>query len=227
MRKMTRASLTLLAVAAMVFGLTVAPATADHAGVAVFHGTATTSKIWAPGLDPNSNPIPPDGSWEFVAPDVAGDFCVAVGLSVSSGEVAADDDCFIDSAGLLTHVLHDRSHPLPDGTIPHLDLAGPYCGISQGDGGEGKFESDIYEVGRVPFVDAPSRRAIFSLTDVGWITSAGGTLPVTGDWEESGHGGLLVALVQAQGGTPCFDTSDAGGAENFTVLGVAALIPTD
>ena len=59
-----------------------------------------------------------------------------------------------------------------------------------------------------------------NVSNVGWVSSAGGTIPATGDY--SGHGsGTVLALVQAQGGAAnCAN----GAANNFTVIGAVALV---
>ncbi|HWH31381.1 MAG TPA: hypothetical protein VNU01_01780, partial [Egibacteraceae bacterium] len=63
------------------------------------------------------------------------------------------------------------------------------------------------------------------LGNVGWITSAGGTLPTTGDVLDGPGGnpiGTLVGVTQAQGGTAC---AAAPGAQTFAVVGASALLP--
>lgn len=81
---------------------------------------------------------------------------------------------------------------------PIANVLGAACGASEGSNGSGTFGHH-------------------SLTDLGWAATAGGTLPVTGNYD----GGVVAAVVQAQGGAAC--VSDAG-AEEFQVVGVAALI---
>lgn len=82
---------------------------------------------------------------------------------------------------------------------------GAACGISNGHSGTGTFAG------------------AYNLTDLGWASSAGGTLPVTGHYQKIGglatDSGPVVALVQAQGGSQC-----TTGATSFTVVGVSALL---
>ena len=86
-----------------------------------------------------------------------------------------------------------------DGDLgPIAGVLGAACGASSGTSGDGTF-------------------AHHTLSDLGWAATAGGTLPVTGNYD----GGTVVAVVQAQGGAAC--VSDAG-AEEFQVVGVAALV---
>lgn len=94
------------------------------------------------------------------------------------------------------------------GELGQIKGVNPACGISSGSKGTGTFAGrDLY--------------------DLGWTTSAGGTLPVTGHWSDaSGNSGSVVALVQAQGGQECAPPPVGGGngATSFTVAGVAVLI---
>lgn len=86
---------------------------------------------------------------------------------------------------------------------------GAACGISEGYDG----------IGQLHFDDVS-----YQLSNVGWApTSAGGTLPVTGDWDEIGGpaSGTFANIVQAQGGADC---AGADGAKEFTVVGVAAFV---
>jgi hypothetical protein len=81
---------------------------------------------------------------------------------------------------------------------PALGVLGAACGSSSGSDGAGTFGHD-------------------SLSNLGWVATAGGTLPVTGNWNTTG---TVVAVVQAQGGAACASNS----ADSFTVVGVAALL---
>lgn len=81
---------------------------------------------------------------------------------------------------------------------PIAGVLGAACGASSGSNGSGSFGHH-------------------SLSDVGWAATAGGTLPVTGNYD----GGAVAAVVQAQGGVAC---TQPGGATSFQVVGAAALI---
>lgn len=91
---------------------------------------------------------------------------------------------------------------------------GAACGMSQGHDGTGKIAWD--PGGPV---------ASSSLTHVGWLATAGGTLPVKGDVQDNPSttdktklkSGLLLAQVQAQGGQDC--VLNANGAKSFQVAG--------
>lgn len=84
---------------------------------------------------------------------------------------------------------------------PVAGAAGAACGISNGHSGTGTFGAD-------------------SLSNLGWASSAGGLLPVTGTWTHGAASGDIVALVYATGGDKCVTNN----AETFTVVGVAALV---
>ncbi|MFP5372891.1 MAG: hypothetical protein ACLGI3_19405, partial [Actinomycetes bacterium] len=97
---------------------------------------------------------------------------------------------------------------------PNTQL-GAACGISQGYNGRGK----IVSTGLVHPADTTY------LENVGWITSAGGTLPTNGDIVAAPGGariGTLVGVTQAQGGAACLTFP---GAQSFAVVGVSALLP--
>lgn len=82
---------------------------------------------------------------------------------------------------------------------PNAAQIGASCGMSQGTAGNGTASGH-------------------SVENVGWITSAGGTIPATGT--HSG-GNPLIAIVQAQGGAAnCL----SGQANNFVVVGAVALL---
>jgi len=92
-------------------------------------------------------------------------------------------------------------------------VLGAACGISNGNSGTGKYTA--------------ANGTNVDLTNVGWITSAGGTLPITGNYSGAGKKaglGTLAGVVQAQGGAPCVKSPVTGdaGASQFTVIGVVA-----
>jgi len=92
---------------------------------------------------------------------------------------------------------------------------GAACGISQGHSGRGKIVS----------VGAAHPAATTYLRNVGWITSAGGTLPTNGDIITGPGGariGTLIGVTQAQGGAACLETA---GAKSFATVGASALLP--
>lgn len=197
MRSIKRVTLLVAALALALGAFTLPASAAPPADVIVFQGEATTTPLWAPFLGPSGGLIEADGTWEFNTFDPS-----SVCITVLQGP------CVINSSGLLTHALHGRSHPLPPGTIPHIDLLGPSCGASQGFDGAG---------------DLSVASTSYDLSNVGWITSAGGSLPVTGDISEpsTGDSGILVVYVQAQGGADCFSEN---GTTSFAVLGVGGAV---
>lgn len=97
---------------------------------------------------------------------------------------------------------------------------GAHCGISRGFAGKGT-------------VNVPGLGDHVHLLNLGWITSAGGTLPVTGNTANPGSKvktGTVIALTQAQGGADCLNKGPGGdgakgpGARNFTVVGAFAVV---
>lgn len=91
------------------------------------------------------------------------------------------------------------------GKLSPVAGVGAACGVSNGHSGTGSLTGGI------------------TLSDIGWVTSAGGTLPVTGHYVGSAatDSGPFVAVTQAQGGAAC---ANAGGATSFTVVGAAAFL---
>lgn len=80
---------------------------------------------------------------------------------------------------------------------PNAANVGASCGMSKGENGEGTYAGT------------------HDVSNVGWETSAGGTIVLTsGDID----GVPIVGLVQAQGGAGCV----SGGASTFNVVGVVA-----
>lgn len=86
---------------------------------------------------------------------------------------------------------------------PNAAGIGASCGMSEGENGRGRF-------------------AHYTLTNVRWETSAGGTLPTTGDATDGTTSGKVIALTQAQGGSDC--ALNPNGATQFTVVGVTSLV---
>jgi hypothetical protein len=78
---------------------------------------------------------------------------------------------------------------------------GAACGMSHGHSGSGT-------------------AGAYNLSNLGWVATAGGTLPVTGHYTVAGGSGPVVAIVQAQGGANCASNS----ANSFQVAGVFAAL---
>lgn len=171
-------------------------------------------------------------------PDEAGVFTGTAAVG-KSGSCAQDGTGSVSGAGLGFPVLAENGKTgywtlntvitgLVHGTLatgqlrscgllaPTAGLIGAACGVSEGHSGKG-----TVALGGTDHI---------SLTNLGWITSAGGTLPVTGNTTDAGtknKNGTVVALTQAQGGAACATKSGSGagktgGATEFTVVGVFA-----
>jgi hypothetical protein len=184
-------------ISAMVLAMA-APATADDSGVGTYQGTAKVGQTFD---DPGTTLV------------VEG----CGGSGVPTAGVFGNGLRFPDPAQLGgingVWALGTTVTGLPAGGALNIcgELGqnaagiGASCGMSEGRDGRGKFGAN------------------YTLSNVGWTTSAGGTLPVSGTWTNpgNGHTGTLVALTQAQGGSDC---ATAGGAKSFTVVGVTALL---
>lgn len=186
-----------LAVAALALAVVALPAAADDAGVGTYQGNA---KVGATFDNPATTNV------------VEG--CGASGVPTAGvfGRGLFLPDPLVQPTGVWALSTNVTGVPT-GGTLsicgelgPNAAGVGASCGMSEGEGGRGVFAS------------------VYNLSNVGWITSAGGTLPVSGDFTNSanGHTGTLVALTQAQGGSDC--ALNANGATNFTVVGVTALV---
>lgn len=88
---------------------------------------------------------------------------------------------------------------------------GGWCGLSRG--------YDVNDSGTY----RDSGGSLHNRQDVGWITSVGTILVITGHWSGGGNNGNLVALVRASASNLAL-CATTGGANQFDVLGVAALI---
>jgi hypothetical protein len=221
------------AAAGVLIGLAPAPSEAAPAvGVAVFLGDAKVGPgtlrggpgLCMPGLVPSAGacsapsippalPIAPNSGFQFSAPSnvtppagppIPG-ACIAAGVfnitTAPSANAAVDLSCSfhvgaINTGGLVTGVV--------GGTT------GPTCGNSHGRSGDGAFNLTAPEVGSA---------GAFTIADVGWVTSAGGTIPAFGSID----GNQLVALSQArplQSGACVLQP-----ATTFTTVGVTAVLP--
>lgn len=102
---------------------------------------------------------------------------------------------------------------------PVADMVGAACGVSQGRNGTGTYTAE----------NGTTKK----LRNVGWVTSAGGTLPVTADYYDATKKGdkpstgRLAGAVQAQGGAPCVKSAVTGkaGASQFVVVGTFEQLP--
>lgn len=126
--------------------------------------------------------------------------------------------------------------------VPPVTL-GAACGVSHGFNGVGRVDfgppNDVpppFPFNQLP-KPAPTDISL-QLRDLEWITSAGGTLPVTGVVEDPSNGkkvvGTIVAAVQAQGAGPCANErkntapktkQNGDGAVAFQVVGTYTVVP--
>jgi len=104
--------------------------------------------------------------------------------------------------------------------VPQVGDVGAACGMSRGHSGSGTASTSI-----------PAQT--LTLSNVGWPATAGGTLPIEGDYSVANaklvggtNGGEIVGVVQAQGGANCVagPHNTGQGAQSFTVVGVYALL---
>lgn len=190
-----------------------APASAGTTALTVeFAGSATTSPLCLPGLDdstatclPNAALTPDTGDWRFVIPSAAlpapappVSFCSVTGVLNS---VPVSDTCTMDVDGALTAV---------------APLVRPHCGISAGDSTAlGGVAPDEFT-----FV-AGGAHAV----TVEWVATAGGTIPVTGTFNDGSSVHDFAGVVQARpvgaaGTVACVNAP----AVNFTVIGTIEVV---
>jgi hypothetical protein len=189
-----------VALAAIAIAMFAGPAAADGADVAVYQGFADVGSAFALKADGSStcdatgNGVVTGHGLNFPAPIGPANVTGTWKLSTTTLQSA------LHGPGTLTICGYLR--PEPNTGI------GASCGISQGYGGQGVLISagGVHAGGEL------------GLSDVGWVTSAGGTLPTTG---KTATGGDLVSVTQAQGGQACLDA--ANGAKQFAVVGVSAI----
>lgn len=183
-----------------------APASAagDNTGLIVFKGTALVCSDnggSAPGCGTNGGlqfpgiaPLDTHGNWSFgsgslnlpsPADAVDGELPTCLASGVFFGNQGVNQPCSIVANGFLA--------PVAAGI-------GASCGVSNGNGGTGTIT-----------VGSDS----LSTKNVGWVTSAGGTLPVQGDYADDS--GQFAGIVQAQGGDQC---ASGTGSSTFRVAGV-------
>lgn len=122
------------------------------------------------------------------------------GLTGGTGSYQLVTDPSSTPPGSVTGLVHGDGLLDVCGKLGPVAGVGAACGMSEGSAGTGS----VYE---------------HSLSDVKWPATAGGTLPVTGDVDTGDEN--LVAVVQAQGGAACANSS---GATQFTVVGVWAVL---
>jgi hypothetical protein len=85
---------------------------------------------------------------------------------------------------------------------PVAGVVGASCGVSNGYNGSGSYGPN-------------DGNHLNNVQGVGWVTSAGGTIPITSG---TVNGTPIVGVVQAQGGAGCVGS----GATTFNVVGVIA-----
>lgn len=157
----------------------------------VFKGSAATTPMSFTGFGPDKSLVQPDGKYRYLAPDSEPtDTCVA-----EEGITGRTSPCRIEMSGDLT----STKEPLT-GTPLH----GPVCDRTTGVRGTGS-------------LDAGNGR-IYTLHDVGWITSLQGSI-ITGRWERNdGQQGTFRAPVNTRRGLAC---ASPEGATEFSISGAA------
>ncbi len=197
----------------------------DTAVVSVFTGTAIVN----PGLclPADVSPActgPTAATYELAVPGASAPLpavCFAAGVFEGApvapgvGDILTDGNCGLVAHGDVTGSLD--SPPLD--LTPPLPALKPSCGLSHGASNDAVGPNNVTLNGSTRNVND------------GWITSAGGTIPVTGevddaDADTSANGDhLLVALVQARPvgptGTIACVTAPAS---SFIIAGVAAVV---
>lgn len=234
---MIRKLIALAGALALVAVLAPRDAHAQEAGVIVFTGDAVVNSsayngaegdgLCFPGLDPASNcqldpsaTIPVNG-WDFSVPanpNAPLILCSATG--VFGNDTVTGEGCEIDSDGDVG--------PNPAGVGPSCGMS---AGVSQsqihdrdgdgiGDDDDPIDDRDGSSTGEGPDEIVFPALGVSGSFDTGWITSAGGTLLLTGTYDFGTGINDFVGVVQARplesgacGSTP---------AENFFVVGVTA-----
>jgi hypothetical protein len=116
------------------------------------------------------------------------------------------------------------------GDIAGVEGIGAACSIFKGYAGRGRYTT----TGSAHPLPPVHSGDVVSLHDVGWKTVvghtpvSGGTIPMTGSYENDGEQGTFLGLFEIQGGLPCLTKSDKGessGASLFTMAGEFALVP--
>ena len=168
-------------------------------------------------IPPPVGPDPKDGVWSL--------HTTVAGVFSHQGEPEVTG--VLHACGWLSHV-GKISEPVEGQSL------GPACGVSKGHNGRGQIIWDQVSGG-------------VNLFDLGWKTSAGGTLPVFGKYQafnteddddkaKLAKWGNITAEVQAQGGVPCAEAKNCPdqktapaptpgcGAQQFTVAGPFELV---
>lgn len=188
-----------IALSAIAIAMLAGPAAADGPDVGVFQGFADVGRTFALKADGSStcdstgNGTVQGNGLNFPSPVGPANVNGVWKLSTTTLQSAVHGSGTLTICGFL--------RPEPTTSI------GASCGVSQGYGGQGRIVASG--------LAHPS--GVTRLSNVGWITSAGGTLPTTGD---TSTGGQLVSITQAQGGQACLN---ADGAKQFAVVGVSVI----
>jgi hypothetical protein len=196
----------------LVIGMMAGPAFAATADSGVFAGTASVGKVKTGACDAN-NFTPSLSGGGLGLPSLATNGKTGWFTLSAPSPVDLDANGTPEHAGAFQTVANGAGALNACGQLgPVLGLVGAACGVSTGHSGFGRAAAGAFSV---------------KLTNVGWPTSAGGTLPVVADAQNGTETGKAVALVQAQGGAACLGksgnaTSKSGGATGFTVVGVFA-----
>lgn len=185
-----------VALAAIAIAMFAGPAAAHGPDVGVYQGFADVGRTFAlkgdgsSTCDSSGNGVVQGNGLNFPAPLGPSNVNGTWKLSTTTQQSA------LHGAGSLT--ICGKLRPEPTTQL------GAACGISQGYDGQGRSVN--------AGLAHPS--VVVQLSNVGWVTSVGGTLPTTGD---TATGGKLVSITQAQGGSACLN---ADGAKQFAVVGV-------
>jgi hypothetical protein len=184
-----------VALAAIAIAMFAGPAAAHGQDAGVFQGFADVGRTFALKADGSSTC---DDSGNGIVQGNGLNFPAPVGPANVNGTwklSTTQQQSVLHGAGELT--ICGKLRPEPTTQL------GASCGVSQGYDGKGRsVNAGLAHAG-----------GIVQLSNVGWVTSVGGTLPTVGD---TSTGGKLISITQAQGGSACLN---ADGAKQFAVVG--------
>lgn len=187
------------ALAALALAMFAGPAAADGPDAGVYQGFADVGRTFALKAD-NTSTCDSTGNGTVQGNGL--NFPAPVGPANVNGTwklSTTTQQSVLHGAGSLTICGYLRPEPTTG--------LGASCGVSQGYGGQGRsVNAGLVHGG-----------GVIQLSNVGWVTSAGGTLPTVGD---TSTGGKLISITQAQGGSACLN---ADGAKQFAVVGAFAI----
>jgi hypothetical protein len=227
MKRIVRTILVLTVAVGLFAGLA-APASAATAASGVFVGNATVTPSTGAGLySPISNqcgvpvglcPGRP-GTWSFTSnPSLSAGVAASTGSTFGLGAIVADAVGSLEGAPDL-EPLDDLNGTPPLGDGP--STFGPWCGLSAGSDGSGDVVIDA--------VVGTDHAA--SISEVGWVSSAGTLIVFTGNATAGTESGYVAGLVSAvppirlPDGTQVIGSGSclAGDATQFTIVGTATV----